>query len=239
MPSLRHVTLTAVLTLLVLVSSAGLAPGTGATSVDGRTVSVQADAIDTTSSADSYRSVTNMDVSIGADRTFTNETTLVNRSMGVTSVYSTDSNHTTHVVGDRVYRNVSDGWQVEPIGGEIVPRPARDQLELLNSSRVIDVQRTRTDGRRTYQFELAPENSTLAATVAAQSGNGVARAASVTVLDHSYEIVVNRTTHRVQRAEMTLEFRHEGEIGRATMVTWFAGYNETVPSVPERASSES
>ncbi|AQL41553.1 hypothetical protein BV210_01960 [Halorientalis sp. IM1011] len=220
------------------MSGAGLAPGTGATAVDGEAVSVQSDSLDAMTAVDSYRAVTNMDVSIGANRTFTNVTTVVNRSTATASVYSTDGNDTTHVVDDRIYRNGSDGWQVESTGAENVTRPAREQIELLNDSRVTDVQRTRTNGRQTYQLELTPNNTTVAETVAAQPGNGIERAASMTVLDRSYDIVVNRSTHRVQRVQMTLKFQHDGEIGRATMVTWFSGYNETVPAAPERVPSE-
>jgi hypothetical protein len=236
MASLHHATLTATLTFVVLVSGVGLAPGTGATSVGGQAVSVQSDAIDAMESVDSYRAVSNMDVSIGANRTFTNETTLVNRSTAATSVYSTDSDYTTHVVGDRVYRNTSDGWQNVSGDADESNDPAREQSAFLNDSRVTDVQRTRTNGRATYHLELAPRNSTLAGVLAEQPGNGIDRPGSVTVLDRSYEMLLNRTTHRVQRVEMTLKFRHRSETGRATMVTWFTGYDETTPAVP--ATSE-
>jgi len=238
MASLHHAILTAVLTFLILVSGVGLAPGTGATAVGGQAVSVQAETVDAMNTVDSYRAVTNMDVSIGPNRTFTNVTAAVNRSTATASVSSTGSNDTTHVVGDRIYRNASDGWRIDPTGAENVSRPAREQIELLNDSRVTDVQQTRTNGRRTHKLELAPNNSTVAGMVAAQPGNGIERAGSTTVLDRTYEIVVNRSTYRIQRVEMTLKFRHDGEIGRATMLTWFAGYNETVPPAPERAPLE-
>ncbi|WP_424019360.1 hypothetical protein ACOZ4N_07770 [Halorientalis pallida] len=238
MASLHHATLTAVLTFVVLVSGAGIVPGTGATSVGEQAVSIQSDALDAMESVDSYRAVTNMDVSIGANRTFSNVTTLANRSLDATSVYSTDSNYTTHVVDDRAYRNTSDGWEPLPSESADVSDPARAQAALLTAATVTDFQRARTNGRLTYQLELAPRNSTLAGILADQPGNGIELAGSVTVLDRSYEMHVNRTTHRVQRVEMTLKFRHRSEIGRATMVTWFTGYNETVPTVPDRASLE-
>ncbi len=232
MASLHHAALTAALTFVVLLSGVGIAPGTGATSVGGQAVSVQSDAIDAMESVDSYRAVTNMDVSIGATRTFTNETTLRNRSMAATSVYSTASNDTTHVVGDRGYRNTSDGWQPVPGGAGETTDPAREQIDLLNDSTVTDLERARTNGRATYRLELAPRNNTLSRFLAEQAGNEIERAESVTVLDRSYGMFLNRTTHRVERVELTLKFRYRGETGRATMVTWFTGYNETVPTVP-------
>ena len=238
MASLHHATLTALLTLVVLVSGAGIVPGTGATSVGEQAVTAQSDTLDSMAAVESYRAVTNMDVSIGANRTFTNVTTLVNRSTATASVYSTDSNYTTHVVDDRAYRNTSDGWEPLPNESTAVSDPARAQTSRLTDARVTDLQRARTNGRLTYQLELAPRNSTLAGILADQPGNGIERAASVTVLDRTYEMHVNRTTHRIQRVEMTLKFRHRSEIGRATMVTWFTGYNETVPTVPEPASLE-
>ncbi|RXK49400.1 hypothetical protein [Halorientalis pallida] len=239
MASLHHATLTAALTFVVLVSGcAGIVPGTGATSVGGQAVSVQSDTLDAMESVDSYRAVTNMDVSIGANRTFTNVTTLVNRSTATVSVYSTDRNYTTHVVDDQAYRNTSDGW--ETVSGDVdgPSDPASNQTALLNDSRVSDLQRTRTDGRATYRLDLDPRNSTLVGILTAQPGNGVERPESVTVLDRSYEMHVNRTTHRLQRVEMTLKFRHRSEVGRATMVAWFTGYDETVPTVPDRESLE-
>ncbi|SDE72544.1 hypothetical protein [Halorientalis regularis] len=238
MASLHHATVIAVLTFVVLVSGAGIVPGTGATSVGEQAVSIQSDALDAMESVDSYRAVTNMDVSIGANRTFTNVTTLANRSLAATSVYSTDSNDTTHVVDDRAYRNTSDGWEPLPSESADVSDPARAQAALLTAATVTDFQRARTNGRLTYQLELAPRNSTLAGILADQPGNGIERAGPVTVLDRSYEMHVNRTTHRIQRVEMTLKFRHRSETGRATMVTWFTGYNETVPTVPDPASLE-
>ncbi|WP_299262153.1 hypothetical protein [Halorientalis sp.] len=238
MASLHHATLIAALTFVVLVSGAGLVPITGATSVGGQAVSLQSDAIDAMGSVDSYRTVTNLDVSTGANRTFTNETTLVNRSTVATSVYSTDGNDTTHRVGGQAYRNTSDGWQTVPGGFDGRNDPAREQMALLNDSQVADFQRARTDGQPTYHLELAPRNNTLAAILVEQPGNGIDRAAPVTVLDRSYDVFLNRTTHRIQRVEMTLKFRNRGEIGRATMVTWFSGYNETVPTVPTRLQSD-
>jgi hypothetical protein len=233
MASLHHATATAVLTFLILVSGAGIVPGTGATSVDGQTVSVRADAVDAMRSVDSYRAVTSTDVSIGANRTFTNVTTLANRSMAAATVHSTDSDEPTYVVGDRRYPNTSDGWRTDPATAANGSDPVRVQIALLNGTRVSEMDRVRIGNRTTVRLELAPRNRTLAGMLAAQPGNGVERAESVTILDRSYEIRLNQSTDRIERVEMTLKFRHHDEIGRATSVTWFGGYDRTVPPLPD------
>ncbi|WP_335999336.1 hypothetical protein [Halorientalis halophila] len=233
MASLHHATLSAVLTFLVVVSSgAGLIPGSGASTVGEQEVTAQSDAIEALQSVDSYRTYTNVDVAVGSDRAFSNVTAAVNRSMGAAAVSTADGNETTYVVDGQVYRPDGEDWQTEPVRDETTWFPARQQIELLNESRVADVSERRDGTRTLSQVSLVPENRTLAAMLVAQPNNGIDSAESVTITRRSYDLLVNASTDRLLKVEMTLDFRHDGDRGWATMVTWFSGYNRTTPTVP-------
>jgi len=236
MPSLQATAGALALACSVLVAGCtGVVPGSDVGSGEDDVNTVQDETVAAMQAVESYTTVTNMEVSVGDDRTFTNVRTIVNGSTDTVEIRRVGHNVTGYVVGDRHYRNESGQWESGPAGtGVLGDHPARTQVELLNASESTALGHPVVDGKERYHLSLSLGNDTLAGLLERQKENGIDDSSAVTIEDKSYELLVNMTTHRVRKVEMYVQFRYEGEVGRATLITWFDRYNRSVPGpIPE------